>query len=115
MEAFTLFGLTVYPYGLSVAAAAALSLLLAGAQVRRAGLKPGTLSWFAPLAVPLAVLAARAAYCLICFDWFLQKGVGYFFHLTEGGFVLYGALAGGLLAAWLAEAYRFAREKQRRA
>lgn len=102
MEAFTLFGLTVYPYGLSVAAAAALSLLLAGAQVRRAGLKPGTLSWFAPLAVPLAVLAARAAYCLICFDWFLQKGVGYFFHLTEGGFVLYGALAGGLLAAWLA-------------
>lgn len=101
MEAYTLFGLTVYPYGLAVAAAAALALLLAGAQARRAGLKPGTLSWFALLAIPLAVLMARAAYCLICYDWFLQKGVGYFFRLTDGGFVLYGALAGGLVAALL--------------
>lgn len=101
MEPINLLGLTVYPYGLAVALSAVSALLLAGALARRARLKPGTLSYLALLAVPLAVLLARALYCLICLDWFLQKGLGYFFRLTEGGFTLYGALLGGLLAAFL--------------
>ncbi len=98
---FSLFGLTVYGYGLAVAVAAAVSLAVAGGFLRRAGLRPETLSWFALLAVPLGVLGARGAYCLACWNWFAQEGWQFFFQLTRGGFMLYGALAGGFLAAFL--------------
>lgn len=94
MEPFSLLGLTVYPYGLAVALAAAAALLLAGAQARRARLAPGTLSWVTLLAVPLAVLLSRTLYCLVCLD---MSG---FFRLTEGGFTLYGAMLGVLLAVF---------------
>lgn len=102
MTSFTIGPLTVYGYGLALAAAAILSLLLARRQLRGAGLREGTLSWFAVLGVPLGVLGARLLYCLVRLPWFLEKGWGYFFRLTQGGFMLYGALLGCLLAAWLA-------------
>lgn len=95
MEPINLLGLTVYPYGLAVALSAVVALLAAGVLARRACLRQGTLSYLALLAVPLAVLLARALYCLICMDF------GDFFRLTEGGFALYGAMLGVLLAAFL--------------
>lgn len=102
MTTFSLGGLTVYGYGLALACAAALCLVLAARCFRRAGLRADSLSLFAVLALPLGVLCARALYCLIRFNWFAAKGFPYLFHLTEGGFVLYGAMGGCVLAALLA-------------
>lgn len=90
--------MTIYPYGLCVAAAAIAALLLAGYLMKKAAVKPGTLSWFALLAVPLSFLFARLGYCLCTLDWFLYVGVGFFFSFTEGGYILYGALLGSLIA-----------------
>lgn len=102
MTTFSLCGLTVYGYGLALGCAAALCLALAARFFRRAGLRAGSLSLFAVLALPLGVLCARVLYCLIRFNWFAAKGFPYLFHLTEGGFVLYGAMGGCALAALLA-------------
>lgn len=101
MLQFSIGPVTVYAYGLAVAAAAVLSLLLAGCTFRKYSIPAGTLSWFALLCAPLCVLCARLGYCLIRFSWFMQKGLGWFFQFGQGGYVLYGALAGGLIAAVL--------------
>lgn len=97
----TIFGITVYPYGVVLALAAALALALAGVSFRKAHMKPDALSCFAVLAVPMALLGARGAYCLAALDWVQQEGFGFFFQFTRGGYMLYGALAGGALALWL--------------
>lgn len=101
MVSFTVGGVTVYAYGLAVAGAAVLSFLFAHYMMKKAALKGATLSWFALLALPLGILCARAGYCLATLDWFLYTGVEFFFHFNEGGYILYGAMAGCLLAAWL--------------
>lgn len=99
---FAVGGLTVYGYGLSVALAAALALLLARVTFRRAGLKPDTLSWVAVLAAPLGLICARVTYALIYWDMVTWGGVDGLWRLTDGGFLLYGAALGVALAAWLA-------------
>lgn len=93
--------MTIYPYGLSMAAAAVIALLLGGFSFRKAGIKADALSWFAVLALPMGLLGARIAYCLATLDWVLQEGFSFFFQFTRGGYMLYGALAGGALALWL--------------
>ena len=93
---------------LSRAAAAAVTLALcaapalafAAAGMKRRGLKHGTGSWFALLCVPLAFVFARVGYCLMQMD-VLVTDWGMLLRFTDGGYLLWGALAGGLLATWL--------------
>ena len=92
----------VFPYGLAMAAAAAVALMLSAVNFRKAGLKSGSLSWFAMLAVPMAFLGARIGFCLARYDLIDQQGIAFFFSFSKGGYMLYGALVGGLLAALLA-------------
>ena len=95
-------GIKVFPYGMAMAAAAAVALMLAAVNFHKAGLKKGSLSWLAMLAVPMAFFGARIGYCLAMLDWVAQQGVSFFFQFSRGGYMLYGALAGGLIAALLA-------------
>ena len=101
MQTLQFAGLTLYPYGLALSAGTILSLLLARCAFRRAGIQPGALSCFALLAIPLALLGARAAYCLAALDWVMQEGFSFFFQLTRGGYMLYGAVLGGVIALLL--------------
>lgn len=101
-----------FPYGIAVAVAAAAALALAGATFRRGKLSGESLSWFAVLALPLGFLGARLGFCLASLDWVSQEGFLFFFEFSRGGYMLYGALLGGLLAAALAarlSGERFAR------
>lgn len=102
MTTINLASLAIYPYGLALAGAAVIALVMAHFAFRKAQLKPDALSWFAMLAIPMALLGARLAYCLATLDWVIQEGFGFFFQFTRGGYMLYGALLGGLLALWLA-------------
>lgn len=102
MPAFELFGLTIYPYGLAVAGSAVFALVMAALLARKHGVSEDAVSWAAVLALPLGVLGARLGYCLCAIDWVAQEGIGFFFRLTSGGYLLYGAAAGCTLALFLA-------------
>jgi len=91
-----------YPYGSVVALAAALAFLVMARSRAGRALKPGSLSWFAMLSVPLALLGGRLGWCLCSLGWVLQQGWGFFFQFTRGGFMLYGAMAGVAVSAFLA-------------
>ena len=97
-----LFGLTLYPYGLAVAGAAVVALLLAAWNFRKAKLDMNLLSWFAPLAIVLGVLGARVGFCLAAWDYVAQDGLTFMLEFTRGGFMLYGALAGCVAALVIA-------------
>ena len=101
MALFTLGPVTVYRFGLALALGAALALALLAWQEKKQGLKSGTASWFGVLVLPLAVLCARIGYCLVSIDWLLDRGLMFFFQFSRGGYMLYGALLGCVLAGWL--------------
>ena len=98
MEAFVWGPVTVYPFGLAVALLALGALLWTGARLGWGE----SASWFAVLSLPLALVGARLGYCLMVVDQLLgDEDFGFLFRLTEGGYMLWGAVGGALLAAWL--------------
>lgn len=102
MEPIKLGFLTLYPFGLLMILPALGALLLAARSMGKAGLKKETAGWFALLAVPLCFALARLGFCLFMIDEILgNEGFGMIFRVNEGGFLLWGALGGGMLAAWL--------------
>ena len=102
MEPIKLGFLTIYPFGLLMILPALGALLLAARSMGKAGLKKETAGWFALLAVPLCFALARLGFCLFMIDEILgNEGFGMIFRVNEGGFLLWGALGGGMLAAWL--------------
>ncbi len=102
MAAFQIGSLTVYSYGLVMAGAALAAMLLLAFLGRKQGLAAGAASWFAVWAVPLAVLCGRIGYCAASLDWMMEQGFGFFLAFSRGGYMMYGAVLGGLLAAFLA-------------
>lgn len=88
----------IYPYGLAVAGAVLIGLFWARALCARRGLAAQTVSVFAVFGLPLSFLFARLLYCLICLEGFSRRGIAYFFDFTGGGYTLFGALLGGVLA-----------------
>ena len=86
-------------YGLCLAAAAGACLFWLVCR-GRGKLKKGTCSLFALLALPLAFLCARLGLCLVSQGLYLFQQ-GFFFDFSRGGFMLYGAMAGIVLAAAL--------------
>lgn len=101
MTQFNAGPLTGYTWGAVAAAATAAGLLLMGRTGKKRGLKAGTVPVFGALAVLLCVLGGRAGYYLLNLNRMSVIGIS-FFNLKRGGMMLYGALAGGLLAAFLA-------------
>lgn len=95
-------GISVYPYGLAVAAAALICLLFSRRLIRQRRLEDETLTVFAVWCIPLSLLLSRLLYCLICMDGFARSGIAYLFHFTSGGYTLWGAMLGGGLAAYIA-------------
>ena len=89
-------------YGLCAAGAGLLALILIQLTRKKHDLSSTAVSWFAVLCVPLAVFFARAGYYLVRLNYFREKGFMYFFRFDQGGYILYGALLGVLLAAVMA-------------
>lgn len=100
MTQFKAGSLTGYTWGAVVAAAVLVSLLLMALTGKKRGLKRGTVPLFGMLAIPLCVLLGRAGYYLCSLNRMKTIGVP-FLNLAGGGMMLYGAVAGGLLAAFL--------------
>ena len=101
METLALTPFNLYPYGLAAAISAAVAFALMQLIGKKQGLKQGTVSWFAMLSIPLALLAAHIGYSLVMLDWLLDQGLDFFWQFNRGGYMLYGAVLGGILAGAL--------------
>ncbi len=98
---FTAFGLPVTAYALGVVMALAAGLCLLWWEQRRNHLRADTAEIFALLALPLGLIGARLFYCLARLDVYLEMGAGSILRLWEGGYALWGAVGGAVLAALL--------------
>lgn len=98
---FELFGLPVTLYAVLLVCAFAAGLLCLRFEQKRAGLRTETTEIFALLALPLGLLGARLFYCLVRLTLYLEIGLGSVLRLWDGGYALWGAVGGGMLAALL--------------
>lgn len=101
MQTFTIGSLKGWSYGLVLALSAAAALLMMLLRKRKTGLKTETVLVFGLLAVPLCIFTAHLAFWLCSLDWLKKTGAS-FWNFAGGGYMLYGAVAGGFLAAFLA-------------
>ncbi len=96
---FSLGGLSVTPYALCIALAAAVSITLSILALKRHGLSMPRALDFMLLALPLAFLGARLFYFLAKIGMLLAEfGWGFFFDFARGGYALWGAVGGVALA-----------------
>ena len=97
---FQLFGLTVHWYGVIIACAIALAVLLAARREARLGLPKDTALDLALLGVPAAIVGARLYF--VAFSWahYRDDPVSALY-IWQGGMAIYGGIIGGVLAGWL--------------
>lgn len=98
--AFKIVGMPVYWYGLLIALAIIISLLLATRQARHFELtSDDILDTFIAL-IPLMIVFARVYY--VVFNWsYYAQDLRKVFDTREGGLAFYGGVIGGILAIWL--------------
>ena len=99
---FDICGLPVTLYALLLVCAFAAGLLLLRVNQRKAGLRPDTTEIFALLALPLGLVCARLFYCLARVTLYMEIGLSNVLRLWDGGFALWGAVGGAVIAAILA-------------
>ncbi len=96
--AFTVFGRDVYWYGVLIAAAVLIGIILSYRRAKQYGVKQDDIIDFALWAVPVAVICARLYY--VVFEWDIFKGdLLKILRLWEGGLAIYGAVIGGVVTA----------------
>lgn len=91
--------MTLHLYGVAVALAAAVGVLYLMRHTRGTRMDAVTLALFV---LPCAFVGARLMYCVVRFEFvFLEMGPLFTLATWNGGFMLWGALAGGMLGAAL--------------
>ncbi len=98
---FETFGLPVTAYALCLVIALAMGFGLLAWQQKKHGLNGDTAEIFALLALPLGLLGARMFYCLARLDFYIEMGLQEMFLLWHGGYALWGAVGGAVIAAIL--------------
>ena len=98
---FEIFGLPVTLYAALLVCAFAAGLFLLHMNQRKAGLAADTAEIFALLARPLGLVGARVFYVLARLPLYMEIGLGNVLRLWDGGFALWGAVGGAVVAAIL--------------
>ena len=93
-------GLNIAWYGVIIASGLLLGIVLASMRARRRGWSSDLVLDFILLAVPLAIIGARAYY--VAFEWeYFSANPGLIIAINQGGLAIYGAVIGGFLAAFI--------------
>ncbi len=95
--AFTVFGVEVYWYGLLIASAVILGLILAYRAAPKYGVKPDHVLDTLIAIVPMMIIFARLYYVVFEWDEFKGKPLS-IFNLRTGGLGFYGGIIGGIIA-----------------
>lgn len=93
-----LFGV-ISVYGLLIACAILLAVILCQREARRRGLPPDTGLDMALWAVPPAVICARVYYVVFRWDYYAADPLSALY-FWQGGLAIYGAVIGGFLGLW---------------
>ncbi|WP_077601957.1 prolipoprotein diacylglyceryl transferase [Oceanobacillus sojae] len=91
--------LTIYWYGIIIAAGAVLAVYLATREAERVGLGKETIMDFIIFAVPVAIISARIYYVIFEFDQYANGPLWKMIATWEGGIAIHGAVIGGVLTA----------------
>lgn len=104
----TLLGVTVYPYGLMLAAGALVYFFLCGYLRHQRRLPVGTARVFAAFCVPLSLLCARLVFCLVNLSYYVESISQPLMTLSlwDGGYAMLGVPLGVFLAALIAAKIR---------
>ena len=104
MKSFQVIGIQVQTYGLILALGIcfALMLFIRGTGKRADGSisKAPDPGFLILLSIPLGFLGGRLAQVLVSQGWYLFRQ-DFFFNFIRGGYLLYGAMGGVVLAAWI--------------
>ena len=98
--AFTLFGKDIYWYGVIMAVAMIIAVCIAYSEEKRKKLKKDTVIDMCLVVIPSGVVGARLYYVLFELDSYLQDPIT-ILYVWRGGLAIYGAVIGGLLAAFI--------------
>ena len=98
--AFRIFGLEVKWYGVLIVLGVALGMLLCARREQRFSLPKDTTVNLILIALPLALVCARAYYVIFSWDYY-SAHPDRILSVRDGGLAIYGGLLGGMLGAFL--------------
>ncbi len=103
--AFNLFGKDIYWYGIIIAAALIIGVILGVLEAKRRGFRSEMVLDFMLLAIPIGIVCARLYY--VVFEWENYAGdLLRIIAVWEGGMAIYGAVIGGIIAAIIFNRWR---------
>lgn len=98
--AFSIFGINIYWYGIIIAAAFLLAVLLGLRSSKKYGMDPDNIIDLVIFAAPAAIICARLYY--VIFSWDLYKdNLLDVFNTRKGGLAIYGGVIGALATAYI--------------
>ena len=98
--AFSLFGVSVYWYGVLIALGLVSGALVASAREKPKGLQSGTLIDFLLICMPVAIVCARIYYVVFRWERYAEDILSVF-SLRDGGLAIYGGVIGGVVVGYL--------------
>ena len=97
--AFQIFGISIYWYGIIMAAAILGGSVTACYFGKKEGISEEAIFDYILLAMPCAVIGARLYY--VIFHWqYYRENPGEIIHIRQGGIAIYGAVIAAVLVAW---------------
>ncbi len=98
--AFTIFGKDIYWYGLIIAAGFLLAACYGCVRARQFGLTQDNILDMLLVTVPIAIICARAYYCIFYWELFRDNPISVLY-IWEGGLAIYGGVIGAVLTVWI--------------
>ena len=96
--AFSLFGKDIYWYGIIIACALVVGVILGVREAKRRGYRSEMILDFLLIAIPICIVCARLYY--VACEWPMYAGnFVKIIAIWEGGLAIYGAVIGGVIAA----------------
>ena len=98
--AFTIFGLDIMWYGVLMASAMILCVILALREGKRVNISEDDILNLAIFAIPCGLLGARLYYVIFNWSWY-SENLSEILNFRGGGMAIHGALIGGILAGFI--------------
>ncbi|MDD5017688.1 MAG: prolipoprotein diacylglyceryl transferase [Eubacteriales bacterium] len=96
--AFYIFEKPIYWYGIIIAAALIVGVVLGVREGKRRGYRSEMIFDFLLIAIPLCIVCARIYYVIFKWSYYVSDPIK-IFAIWEGGLAIYGAVIGGVIAA----------------